>query len=72
MSKELKLWCNLQYDTKSFTLAEDHHLIRLQTKVECEGIIKGGPWFMTSQILAVESWVLDFVPRTIVVRQTVI
>lgn len=43
--KELKLrgiWINS--DPKVFALDEDHHLIRFLME-DCEGILKGGPWF---------------------------
>ena len=54
-----------------FSWVEDHQLFFFQSKVDC-AIVKGGPWFVACQLLAVEPWMPDFMPGANVVRRMMV
>ncbi|KAG1364387.1 hypothetical protein COCNU_11G012140 [Cocos nucifera] len=72
MAKEFKLHGQLQYELEPFAPAEDHHLVRFRSPEDCKKVLDGGPWFVAGQLMTVEPWVSDFVPRVNVVRWTII
>lgn len=37
-------------------------MISFQSEEDCDRVLKGGPWFVTNQLLAVEPWILRFQP----------
>ena len=63
IAKEFKDRGKLTYDPEAFALVEDHHLIWFQAAADCKRVLHGGPWFVVRQLLVVEPWVSDFIPR---------
>ena len=59
VAKEFKFKGQLQYDSKPFALAKDHHLVRFWSEEDCRKVLDRGPWFAIGQLLAVEPWVPD-------------
>ena len=53
-AKEVKEERKLLYDVEVYLLAEDNQLLHFLSKVDYNAMIKGGPWFVTSQLLAME------------------
>ena len=72
MAKEVKDRCKLDYDPKMIVLVEDHYLLHFWAVADCDAALKGGPWFVIGQLLAMEAWKPGFVPRSNTICQTVI
>lgn len=42
----------LDYDPKVFPIAEDHLILRFRSEKDYSMVMKGGPWFVVKQLLA--------------------
>lgn len=62
MAKKVKTKINLDYEHEVFPITKDHLILRFKSAKECAMVLKGDPWFVASQLLAMEPWELDFVP----------
>lgn len=60
--KEVRVKGKLDYDPKTFLIADDHLILRFKAEIDCSIAFKEGPWFVAGQLLAMESWEPDFVP----------
>ncbi|KAG1359205.1 hypothetical protein COCNU_08G006510 [Cocos nucifera] len=54
VAKEVKDKCKLEYEPETFAMAEDHYLLRFREAVDCKAALRGGPWFVVGQLLAME------------------
>lgn len=70
-AKEFKTRDSLQLDPEAFALVKDHHLVCFHIE-DYEEVFKDGPWFIASQLLVVESWVVDFIPDSKMVQRMVV
>ena len=59
-------------EVEAFSLAKVHMLFRFKLEANWDATLDGGPWIIIGQLLAVEPWVLDFVPRTDVVKMPIV
>lgn len=62
VAKEVQMKCKLDYDPETFLIADDHLILRFKTKKDCSLVLKGGPWFVAGQLLAMECWEPHFIP----------
>lgn len=72
MVKEIRMKLKLDYEPEVFIIAEEHFILRFQSVVDCGVVLKGGPWFVARQLLAMEAWKPNFVPRRKVIMKTVV
>lgn len=72
VAKEVKAKGELDYDPETFSLAEDHQVLRFRSEGDCAAVLRGGPWFVAGQLMAMEAWQPDFVSRMKMVRKTVV
>lgn len=72
VAKEVKLKINIGYDLEVFPIIEDHLILQLKSANDCELALKGGPWFVARQLLAMEPWEPDFVPDRHPIQKTVV
>lgn len=63
--------CKLPNEVESF-LAKDHLLFRFKMEEKRDMILHDGPWVVTGKLLAIESWVLDFVPGSNIIKKTTV
>lgn len=49
-------------NSRPFAIAEDHIILRFKAEKDCSLHLKGGPWFVAGQLLAMEHWEPNFVP----------
>lgn len=63
-----KVDCNLE----GFSIMEDHLILRFRSEVDYSEVLKGGPWFVAGQLMAMEAWEPDFVPRRKMITKAVV
>ena len=64
--------CKLDYDSEMFALAKDHYLLHFRAVVDYDVTLKGGPWFVAGQLLAMKVWKPNFVSKLNTIRRTVV
>lgn len=63
---------NLDYDSEVFPVADDHMVLRLSSEGDCARVLVGGPWFVTGQLMVLDKWEPDFLPRRKPIQKTVV
>lgn len=63
VAKEVRVKSKFDYDPEIFSVTEDHLILHFRMEKDYATILKGGPLFVAGQLLAMEAWKVDFVPR---------
>lgn len=72
VAKEVRVKGKLDYDPETFPIAEDHLILRFKVEMDYSMALKGGPWFVAGQLLAMESWEPDYVPSQRPIWKTIV
>lgn len=72
VAKEVRTNGKLDYKPEMFSIAEDHLILRFKIEKDCSLMLTGEPWFVASQLLAIEHWEPDFVPSQRLIQKTVV
>lgn len=70
--KDFKMRGKIPSDVESFSLVKDHLLFCFKTEEKRDKILHGGLWAVIGQLLAVKTWMSDFVSGSIIVKKTTI
>lgn len=49
-----------EYDPKIFSIIKNHLILHFRSKMDCAAMLKGSPWFVARQLLAMEAWESHF------------
>lgn len=71
VARDFKAKGKLSNEVEAFSLVEDHPLFRFKI-VERDSILCRGPWVIASQLLAIDSWMPDFVPEIDIAKKTMV
>lgn len=72
VAKEVRMKTKLDYDPKVFFIHEDHLILCFLSEIDYIAMLKGSPWFVARQLLAMETWELDFVPGRKMIHKVVV
>lgn len=72
VAKEVRLKAKLDYEPETFPIADDHIILCFKNVKDCSLVLKGDPWFVVGQLLAMESWEPNFIPSRRPIQKMVV